>query len=319
MPHLSGPGDPQAATSRAVIALAARQHGRVATAQLRALGWTDTVVRRRVTAGWLVREHRGAYRLAGAPHSPLARSASAILAVSPSASVTHVSGLAHHGVLPEDPAAPVHLTTPRHHRSRAGIELHQAALRPDEIVRFEGVAVASLVRCLLDVSAAGSPALLAQAVHEAEFLRLLDPAAVVAACEGRKGGAALRDLAADRLPIRGDLRLELERRCAVFLRERHFAIAEVNVRMRLRHPAQVVCLDVLWREAGLALELDGRQAHATARTFETDRERDRRLAVQHGLRVVRVTWRQLRDDRDALEADLKALYARGVAERRAAS
>ena len=48
----------------------------------------------------------------------------------------------------------------------------------------------------------------------------------------------------------------------------------------------------MWWEAGLAVELDGRQAHATARAFDADRERDRRLAAQYGLHVVEL-WGEL--------------------------
>jgi very-short-patch-repair endonuclease len=73
----------------------------------------------------------------------------------------------------------------------------------------------------------------------------------------------------------------------------------------------VIRLDVVWWDAGLGVELDSRKAHTTAHAFEADRRRDRRLAAQFGLQVVRVTWRQLHDEPDAIEADLKALLARG--------
>ncbi len=61
--------------------------------------------------------------------------------------------------------------------------------------------------------------------------------------------------------------------------------------------------------ARLIVELDGRAAHGTRRAFERDRERDRLLLVD-GWRVMRVTWRQLRDEprRDCgLLADLSTL------------
>jgi very-short-patch-repair endonuclease len=54
------------------------------------------------------------------------------------------------------------------------------------------------------------------------------------------------------------------------------------------------------------VELDGRTFHGTATAFERDRVRDRTFHA-HGWRVVRVTWRQLRSDRDALAYDLRAL------------
>jgi len=198
--------------------------------------------------------------------------------VDPHGSVTHRTGLEHHRVLNE--------------RS-PGIVVHQAPLAPDEVVRIEGVRVASLARCLVDAAATEPASVVALAAHEAEFLRLLDPQALIAASVGRTGSALLRRLAAERLPIRGDLRQALERRFARFLLDRGFATADVNHRVRLRHSDQIIRLDAVWWEAGLAVELDGRQAHATARAFDADRERDRRLAAQYGLHVVRVTWHHL--------------------------
>jgi very-short-patch-repair endonuclease len=58
----------------------------------------------------------------------------------------------------------------------------------------------------------------------------------------------------------------------------------------------------------LIVELDGLAFHAPARAFERDRVRDRALSVA-GWRVVRVTWRQLRDDPVALAGDLRRLLA----------
>jgi very-short-patch-repair endonuclease len=46
--------------------------------------------------------------------------------------------------------------------------------------------------------------------------------------------------------------------------------------------------------------------HGTRRAFEEDRERDRVLSVE-GWRVVRVTWRQLRDEPASVAADLRSL------------
>ena len=64
--------------------------------------------------------------------------------------------------------------------------------------------------------------------------------------------------------------------------------------------------DCLWRSHRLIVELDGRDAHARRLAFETDRARDRALAVA-GYRVIRITWRQLRDEAHAVAADLSTL------------
>jgi very-short-patch-repair endonuclease len=65
-------------------------------------------------------------------------------------------------------------------------------------------------------------------------------------------------------------------------------------------------LDFRWSAARLVVETDGWGTHGTRAAFEADRARDRRLAVE-GWRVIRVTHRQLRDDRDAVAADVRTL------------
>jgi very-short-patch-repair endonuclease len=62
----------------------------------------------------------------------------------------------------------------------------------------------------------------------------------------------------------------------------------------------------MWREQRLIVELDGRAVHGTARAFESDRQRDRALLAE-GWRSTRVTWLQLRDEPEAIAADLREL------------
>lgn len=68
--------------------------------------------------------------------------------------------------------------------------------------------------------------------------------------------------------------------------------------------------DCLWDEARLIVELDGREAHATEKAFEDDRERDRLLLLD-GWRVMRVTWRQLHGQETALAGDVRMALSQG--------
>jgi len=83
--------------------------------------------------------------------------------------------------------------------------------------------------------------------------------------------------------------------------------ATLPLRGRLLRP------DCMWPEQRLLVELDGRAAHGTERAFESDRERDRVLLAE-GWRSARVTWRQLRDEPEAVAADLRDSLA-GARER----
>ena len=62
----------------------------------------------------------------------------------------------------------------------------------------------------------------------------------------------------------------------------------------------------MWHSARLIVELDGRDTHMTTAAFERDRARDRALAAA-GWRVVRVTWRQLYQQRPLLDSELRTL------------
>ena len=64
----------------------------------------------------------------------------------------------------------------------------------------------------------------------------------------------------------------------------------------------------MWREARLIVEVDGYAFHSSRSAFERDRRRDAALAGS-GWRVVRVTWRQLTDEPEAVVATLAAALA----------
>lgn len=58
-------------------------------------------------------------------------------------------------------------------------------------------------------------------------------------------------------------------------------------------------VDFLWRTERLVVEIDGRAFHSSDRTFESDRRRDGVLLAA-GVRVMRVTWRQIVSEPEAL-------------------
>jgi very-short-patch-repair endonuclease len=60
----------------------------------------------------------------------------------------------------------------------------------------------------------------------------------------------------------------------------------------------------------MIVELDGRAAHETTSRFDSDRERDRLLALA-GWRVIRVTWKHVVADAERLAIDLRELLSSG--------
>jgi very-short-patch-repair endonuclease len=58
-------------------------------------------------------------------------------------------------------------------------------------------------------------------------------------------------------------------------------------------------VDFLWRAERLVVEVDGFAFHSSRSRFESDRLRDAQL-VATGIRVLRVTWRQIVETPEAL-------------------
>jgi very-short-patch-repair endonuclease len=101
-------------------------------------------------------------------------------------------------------------------------------------------------------------------------------------------------------------RSELEDRFLALVARENLPRPEVNAAVELGRGT--IYPDFVWRSARLAVELDGYRAHGTRHSFEADRERDRLLQAA-GWRVIRITWRQLRDHPAAIAADLRRLLA----------
>jgi very-short-patch-repair endonuclease len=81
-------------------------------------------------------------------------------------------------------------------------------------------------------------------------------------------------------------RSEAERKLLKIIRDAGLPRPETNVRIAGYE------VDFLWRDHGLVVELDGWQFHGHRLAFERDREKQQGL-VAAGLRVSRITWRQL--------------------------
>jgi very-short-patch-repair endonuclease len=67
----------------------------------------------------------------------------------------------------------------------------------------------------------------------------------------------------------------------------------------------------LWRLQRLVVEVDGFAFHSSPGQFERDRRKDSRLAAA-GLRAVRVTWRQLTSEPEAVLVRLAQALLQGL-------
>lgn len=293
---------------RQVLEVAARQHGIVTRPQLLELGASPDAVDRRLATGWLERMHRGVYRVGpvAARHS---REMAAVLACGDGAVVSHRWAVALWGLLPrQDRGELVDIALRVGCRRRPGIRIHRPArLGDDETTILHRVPVTTAARTLYDIAGSVPSRELEQAVAEALATGVATRRQVVrilARHPGRRGALRLHGiLSARTAPAR--TRSVAEEVFLVLVRRAGLPEPEVNVMVSGYE------VDFRWPAERLVVEIDGYAYHSSRRKFEVDRRRDAELSGAGEL-VMRVTWDQLQDEREAVLARLvRALERRG--------
>jgi very-short-patch-repair endonuclease len=192
------------------------------------------------------------------------------------------------------------------------------SLHAEDVATRFGLAVTSPARTLLDLAGAASSraaprramADLERAVADAERRGVVTRAELAVQLQRyprRKGCTALRAL------IERDVEPALSRSEAevAFLRlVRSGRLPEPRTNAKL-HGLEV---DLLWPRERVVVEVDGFDWHRDRTAFERDRYRDGILAAA-GFLVVRVTWRQITREPQALLVRLARVLARRGAER----
>ena len=180
-----------------------------------------------------------------------------------------------------------------------------AHARPDDVTTLRAIPITTPARTLVDLASALTPQQLERAVHQAEVLRLLDVTQVRQAL--LRSGRRSRHLSSFlSMPSPGPTRSVAEERFLELVTGAGLPRPELKVHLHVG--GKLIEVDALWRAQRVVVEIDGAAAHATRRAFEDDRERDARLAVA-GFVVVRLTWRRLTTDAEAVTHELHSLVA----------
>jgi hypothetical protein len=292
----------------AASAFAREQHGVVAWRQLAAAGASTSAVSRAVRDGRLVRLHRGVYAVG---HRALRREGvwlAAVLAGGPGAVLSHRSACALWGICAE-PAMGVDITVPRDGaRGRRGIRAHRCRLHSDDVTVKRGIAVTTPMRALLDAAEDLSARGLDRAVEQSERLRLFNGFQLPALLERAGGRCAAARLA--KAVARYDdnhefTRSTLEDLALDLVRDHGVPRPVVNAKVGEYE------VDLLWSAERVVVEADSWTFHGTRAAFERDRQRDADLQAR-GYRVLRVTWRQARDEAAWIAARLRDVLALGA-------
>ncbi len=273
---------------RVLARLAGRQHGVVSRAQLLAAGLTRHEIEHRLAVGALIPLHRGVYSVGHLALTALSHRQAAVLASGPGSALSFLTAAVHLELLPPG-QGPIHVSKVGPRRdARPGLVLHHATSL--ETTCRRGIRVTTPHQTLLDLAATAGDRDLAKAMTEARVRRLVDEAALLTSAVRRPGAERLRDLLAH---APQPTRSEAENRLLALVAKAGLPRPRTNVRVRGHE------VDVLWPEHRLVAEVDGYAYHGHRQAFERDRRRAAALAAA-GYRVIRLTWRQLTREPEAV-------------------
>jgi very-short-patch-repair endonuclease len=289
----------------------------VARWQLLDAGVTRHEIAARLASSRLNELHRGVY-LVGAVLGAHSREMAALLACGQRSVLSHRSAASLWNLLPYPATATVWVTIPpERNAGRARIKTMRATLADRDIRKRDGLRLTSPPRTILDMAsllvAPGAPRgsdghyELEALVGEAQYRGVASDAELRDQLDRNRhkvGVVAVRSV----LDIPGGPRRTRspgERAMLRLLRKHAIDGYEVNAKI---HGYEV---DFLWPDEGVVVELDGYDGHSGRIAFERDRLKWSRLS-SHGLLVLPITGRQIRDDPDgALERLANARASRG--------
>jgi very-short-patch-repair endonuclease len=158
--------------------------------------------------------------------------------------------------------------------------------------------------------AAVTPGRVAGAVNDVLVRRIVTLPGLVRslqrrAARGRNGTELLRDIVAEQVRAGAPTESWLEDRLVEFLRARGYP--DPVRQLRVRTPGGRFRLDVAWPDLRLDLEGDGRLFHTSPHQRRKDQARDTALG-EVAWAVERVTWLQLAEDPDAVDARLRRWF-----------
>ncbi len=280
--------------------LACRQFGAVARRQLLAQGNRRARIEHWLRSGRLHPIHPGVYAWGRAELGTEGKLAAALLLAGPNAALASLTALWWLALLNRKPRR-IQVASPRRITSRPDVEI----LCRKDLARtlHRGLPVVPLPEALLAAAPLLSRNALRLVLARAEYDGLLDRGALEQVIRiGRPGARALRAAVDAHLPALARCANGRERDFVLLCERNGLPIPEPNERIGRYRP------DMLWRDASLIVELDGRRAHRTAAQLAADAARQRELEAR-GYTVIRFTWDEVEADPEAVVAEVRRRLA----------
>jgi very-short-patch-repair endonuclease len=269
--------------------LAAGQHSLAHRKQALELGMTARQIDERVAAGLLVPEHRGVYRLGGAPRSGEQTLLAACLAAGNGAVASHRSAGVLWALRGVEAVEPEIIVPGRSCPTLRGVRVHRTdTLDRIDVSRRARVPVTTPARTLLDLGAVAPAHVVEPALEDALMRRLVTLQLLTSTLErlggpGRNCAGVLRALVQERDPATAptqsmleDLLFRVVRRGGLPEPVRQYEVAGVR-------------LDGAYPHIRLGLEADSRIWHGGR--LDVQRNSDKaNLLLAHGWRVLHFTF-----------------------------
>jgi very-short-patch-repair endonuclease len=196
-------------------------------------------------------------------------------------------------------------------RRRAGIHVHRAAFLDRRDIRLhQGIPITAPARVLLDIAPNLTDRELERAFDEALVRRRTSRREVremLSRYPKRTGCGPVRELVeGDRWTTR--TRSEAEELFLELTRKGGLPHPEINVRLGRYE------VDFLWRQQRVVVEIDGYAYHSSRAALERDHRRDAELQAT-GYLVIRISWRELTREPEAVLVRIALALARRSADR----
>jgi len=295
---------------RLIARVAHRQHGVFSRRQATTVGFTrHQIEHRRISGAWIDLA-RGVYALDSAPSTWHRQVMASVLSKNRARASGMTAGALHE--IPHCRKGKPEITVP----ATGNADSHIATVRRRSSfanlgqVRIDGIPATDIPNTLFDLSAHLTPAHLQRAIDDC-LVRGKVTAEELQSMLTRHGGCRLAGTVAFREAVAGitnayvPTESDLEVLLVTVLDDPRVPELDLQVRMpwwsELPHR-----IDAFVRPWSLIIEGDGRPFHTKRADFENDRRRDN-LAVANGYRVLRFTFRMLKDDPlDVLRTVLRA-------------
>jgi hypothetical protein len=290
-----------------VARVAARQAGRITTAQLEQLEVTSSTIGRWIASGYLHPRAPGVHAVGSPARTDRSDLFDAVLYAGPGAMLSHGSAAHHLGLIDQPPPTP-HVSTPRRKRPIPGVTIHSRRSLPRVLHR--GLPVTTIPDTLLDLATQpDAERLLRRALARLDFTNRLhlERLANEHCRPGRPGSAALRRALAGYDPRFAHTYSPLEDDWILVCEATNTPKPDaVNV---LVHGIRS---DAVYEDAKTIVELDGIANHRTPAQLRRDRRNDFTLR-EHGWLVLRYGADQIRSDPHAVAAEVRAALSERAA------